>query len=182
MADRPPIPVTPVPVTIDGPDFADLLAWPFVDPFVGRLLRTDVPRRVQFYDCRLWVYRDPDGVPVGFGTLDVCHDYSQHTGGRPHPYIPLLATNPTVKSRGYGTSIVRHLIAEAALLASREGCHDHIYLDVYTTSTKAIELYTANGFVPVGEPQTDPAEGESPYLIMARRVAVALVPTVPPTG
>lgn len=173
MSDRPVIPLTPVPVRLDDPAFAAITSWPFADPFVSRLLQTDIPRRVQFFDCRVWVYHDPDGVPVGFGTLDVGTDWAEFTGGRPHPYIPLLAVNPTIRSRGYGAGIVRHLADEAGLLVWRSsGCHDELFLDVYTTSDRAIRLYTEAGFRPVTDaPRVDPAEGGKEYIVMARRVA-----------
>src|SRR5271170_1987344 len=94
-------------------------------------------------------YRDPEGSLVGFGTLDMSGECCEYTGGKLHPYIPLLAINPTIKSRGYGTSIVRHLIDEAALLVLRGVCHDVLFLDVYTTSEKAIRVYTECGFTTV---------------------------------
>lgn len=167
MSDRAPIPLVPALVPLDSRAFAEIGGWPFADPFVSRLLRTDIPRRV-------WTYFDPAGQPVGFGTLDVCDDWREFTGGRPHPYIPLLATNPTVKSLGYGTTILRHLVEEAALLASRPGCHDELILDVYTTSEKAIKLYTDGGFrCVIDGPRADPAEGGKEYIVMARRVSVA---------
>src|SRR5262249_8241133 len=120
-------------------------------------------------------YRDPEGRLVGFATLDVCDDYRTYTGGHVHPYIPLLAVNPTIKSLGYGTTIVRHLIDEAALLACRPaGCHDVLFLDVYTTSVKAVEVYIACGFEQVRpEPIQDPQEGGKPYIVMTRRVSIA---------
>lgn len=175
MSDRTPIPLTPFPITLDSPEFAAISDWPFADPFVARLLRDDIPQRVRFSDGRIWVYRDPGNQVVGFGTIDVCRDYEAYTSGRPHPYIPLLAVNPTIKSQGYGTTIVRHLIGEAALLACRPGgCHDVLFLDVYTTSTKAIEVYTACGFVSLTDtPIPDPNEGSKEYIVMAKRVSIA---------
>lgn len=113
-------------------------------------------------------------MPVGFGTLDVCHVWDVFTDGQSHPYIPLLATNPGVKSLGYGTTVLQHLIAEAAETVRRTGCHDVLYLDVYTTSDKAIKLYTDNGFRPVVDtPFADEADAGKLYLIMRRRVSVA---------
>src|SRR5205807_2731902 len=112
---------------------------------VSRILRDDMPQRIQFSEGRIWSYRDPEGRLVGFGTLDVSNHYSELTAGQTHPYIPLLAVNPTIKSLGYGTTIVRHLIAEAALMAIRGTCCDLLMLDVYTTSVKAIEVYTECG-------------------------------------
>lgn len=177
MPDHTPIPLTPVPIDLDSPEFEAISGWPFADSFVTRLLQYDVPQRVRFGNCRLWIYRDPDGRFVGFGTLDVCDDYREYTDDQAHPYIPLIAVNPTIKSLGYGTTIVRHLIDEAALLACRPGtCHDVLFLDVYTTSAKAIEVYTSCGFVPVTpEPVPDVLEGGKPYLVMARRVTIAPV-------
>jgi ribosomal protein S18 acetylase RimI-like enzyme len=175
MPDRTPIPLTSVPIALDSKEFDTIANWPFLDPFVSRLLRTDIPQRVQFGNCRIWIYRDPDGQTVGFGTLDVCEDYGHFTSGQFHPYIPLLAVNPTIKSLGYGTMIVRHLTDEAALLAFRpNGCHDVLYLDVYTTSEKAIGLYTSAGFVQITpEPLVDAHEGGKLYIVMAKRVVIA---------
>ncbi|HMC90483.1 MAG TPA: GNAT family N-acetyltransferase, partial [Gemmataceae bacterium] len=146
---------------LGNPEFAAILGWPFADAFVGRLLRDDVPQRVWFGNCRIWKYSDPSGAFVGFGTLDVCEDYSQYTEGRPHPYIPLLAVNPTIKSLGYGTSIVKHLIAEAALLACGPNrSHDVLFLDVYTSSKQAIKVYAQCDFQQISpEPIPDPQEG-----------------------
>ena len=175
MSDRTTIPLTPVPIHLDSPEFGEISGWPFEDPFVGRLLREDIPQRVQFNNGLVWVYRDPDNRLVGFGTIDVCDDYREYTAGRPHPYIPLLAVNPSIESRGYGTSIVRHLIGEAALLACRRrGSHDVLFLDVYTTSVKAIALYDRAGFTRlVQEPIPDPSEQGKAYIIMGKRVSVA---------
>ena len=83
--------------------------------------------------------------------------------------------NPTIKSLGYGTTFVRHLIDEAALLAFRaDGCHDVLYLDVCLTSEKAIHFYTVAGFVPITpEPIADTQEDGKPYIVMAKRVKIA---------
>jgi GNAT superfamily N-acetyltransferase len=174
MSEPMPVPLAAILIELESPEFEEICAWPFADRFVGRLLRNDIPQRVQFNSCRIWAYRDPDGLFVGFGTLDVCSDYAQYTAGRPHPYVPLLAVNPTIKSRGFGTSIVWHLIGEAASLSRSPGaCHDVLFLDVYTTSVKAIELYKKCGFVSLtDEPVADPlAEGGETYIVMALRVS-----------
>ena len=174
MAHGPPIPLTAVLIGLESNEFQAISGWPFADPFVKRLLQEDIPQRVQFGNCSIWTYRDPDGSLVGFGTLDVCGDCRDFTGGKLHPYIPLLAINPTIKSRGYGTSIVRHLIDEAALLASRGLCHDVLFLDVYTTNEKAIRVYTDCGFATVcPEPIPDPQEGGKTYIVMAKRISIA---------
>jgi GNAT superfamily N-acetyltransferase len=175
MSERPPIPLTPQLVAPGDDLFKAIAGWPFTDPFVSRLLRSDVPQRAVFGNCRVWAYREPGGTLVGFGTLDVCDDYGSFTSGRAHPYIPLLAVNPTIKSRGYGTGILWHLIDEAALLACRpSACCDLLFLDVYTTSEKAIQLYTDAGFGNLTpEPVADPLESGKTYLVMAKRVSVA---------
>jgi ribosomal protein S18 acetylase RimI-like enzyme len=174
MCDTTPIPLKPILIDLESPEFAAIAGWPFVDPFVGRLLRDDIPQRVRFNNCRIWIYRDPSDRLVGFGTLDVCNDYYGFTGGVSHPYIPLLAVNPTIKSLGYGTSIVRHLIGEAALLAYRGSCHDLLFLDVYTTSKRAIDLYDRCEFVILTEvPLIDALDGNKEYFVMAKRVSIA---------
>jgi len=138
------------------------------------LLQEDIPQRVQFGNCKIWTYRDENRSLVGFGTLDVCGDFRDFLGGIPHPYIPLLAINPTIKSRGYGTSIVRHLIDEAALLALRGLCHDILFLDVYTASEKAVRVYAECGFAAISpEPILDPQEGGKTYIVMAKRISIA---------
>lgn len=143
MSNRTPIPLTAVQIRLDSREFEAISDWPYSDSFVTRLLRHDIPQRVQFGNCRIWIYRDPEGRLVGFGTLDVYDDYREYTAGQAHPYIPLLAVNPTIKSLGYGTTIVRHLTDEATLLVcGSSGCHDILFLDVYTSNVKAIEVYT----------------------------------------
>ena len=174
MAHRPPVPLTARLIELDSNEFDAISGWPFADPFVKRLLQEDIPRRVQFNHCSIWTYRDPNGSLIGFGTLDVCGECGEYTGGKLHSYIPLLAINPTIKSRGYGTGIVRHLIDEAALLALNGQCHDVLFLDVYTTSEKAIRVYTECGFATVSpEPIPDPNEGEKTYVVMAKRISRA---------
>ncbi len=173
MAHDSPIPLTPVLVGLNSPEFEAISGWPFADPFVARLLQEDIPQRVQFGNCRIWIYRDPEGRLVGFGTLDVSDECREYAEGRLHPYIPLLAINPTIKSLGYGTSIVRHLSDEAALLAFQGLCHDVLFLDVYTTSKKAIQVYEVCGFACVTpEPIPDPVEGGKTYVVMAKRVSI----------
>ena len=148
-----------------------MVTWPYADPFVSRMLQIDIPRRMKFGDCKFWVYRDPDGQSVGFGVLDLEVYY---TPAKPHSYIVLLAVNPTIKSLGYGTEIVRHLIGAATVLAADPTrCCDTLFLDVYTDNVKGINLYTACGFIPIeGESISDPLEGGKHYLVMSRSVAV----------
>jgi len=160
-------------VDLGGDDFKLIVNWPYNDSFVARVLKSDIPQRVKFGNGRIWLFKDPMGQPVGFGTFDVCEDYGHHTHGKPHPYIPLLAVNPTIKSLGYGTSIVEYLVAEAALTVKElRSCSDVLFLDVYTNNTRAIALYTRTGFQQLEGPINDPDEGAQ-YIIMGRRVSVA---------
>jgi ribosomal protein S18 acetylase RimI-like enzyme len=176
-----PISLTPVRTAPGKPEFQAILTWPFAEqPFyegqVKRLLQKDIPHRVMYGFCLVWVYRDPDGNVVGFGTLDVCKDYERFTGGKYHAYIPLLAVNPEFQKRGHGRSIVQHLIAEAVLIAqSPAGFSDLLFLDVYTANQGAISLYEKCGFVTLNPdaPILDPQENNAPYVIMAQKVAVA---------
>ena len=175
MAHGTPIPLTPVLIGLESREFEAVSGWPFADPFVSRLLRNDIPQRIQFGKCRIWIYRDPRERLVGFGTLDVCGECGEYTGEQEHPYIPLLAVNPTIVSQGYGTSIVRHLIDEAALLALQGLCHDVLFLDVYTSSVKAISVYTACGFADITpQPIPDAKEGWKTYIVVAKRVSTII--------
>lgn len=174
MSQRIPVPLTPIQVGVGSGEFQAISGWPYADSFVARLLHEDIPQRVQFGNCRIWVYRDPDERFVGFGALDVCGDCREFTGGRDHPYIPLLAVNPTIKSKGYGSSNIHHLVDEAALLAMQGLCHDILFLDVYVSNVKAISVYTACGFVHITPyPIPDPQEGGQAYTVMARSVAIS---------
>ena len=173
MSDnRQPIRLTARTIQINSPEFATIARWPFTDGFVQRLLRDDIPIRTLFGNCRVFLYQDPNGQPVGFGTLDVCADYSSMVDDAVHPYIPLLGVNPTIKSLGYGTSIVRHLISEAAILSHSSNCADFLFLDVYTTSTKAKALYERAEFRYMAGEFLDDVENK-PYIVMARRVSKA---------
>ena len=118
MPELAPVPLTPCPIELDSLVFQAICDWPFDDPYVGRLLRNDIPRPERLNCCWIWVYCDPAGRLAGFGTLDVCDDCSEFTEGRSHLYIPLLAKNPTIKSLGYGASIVRHLVDEATVIGT----------------------------------------------------------------
>jgi len=175
MADRTPIPLTPFSVELGTPEFSEICGWHFDDPYIGRLLRDDIPQRMLFGKGQTWVYRDPEKRLVGFGTIDVCDEYGPFTGGCLHPYIPLLAVNPGSRGHGHGTSIVRHLIGEAAILARlQSGVHDVLFLDVYVANERAIRLYRKCGFETItAESIPDPLENGAPYIIMAMRVSVA---------
>ncbi len=174
MFDHIRIPLTPVPVELDAAEFKEICGWSFADPFVGRLLRDDIPQRMLFGNGRTWVYRNPESQMVGFGTIDVCEDCADFTAGKPHTYIPLLAVNPMAQRCGHGTSIVHHLIGEAAILVRHKACsHDVLFLDVYAANAAAIKVYETCGFQTITvEPILDPDEGGSPYIIMAKRVSV----------
>jgi ribosomal protein S18 acetylase RimI-like enzyme len=174
MSDVTPIDLLAVPIGPEAPEFAEICQWPFEDDYVGRVLRDDVRRRVHRGACRIWGYYNPDRQLVGFGTIDVCGDYSDFTDGRLHPYIPLLAVNPATQGKGYGNYIVRHLIDLAAILAiGQDRFYDALFLDVYKDNERAIGLYKKLGFQIVeDEPRLDPDENGRPYFIMARQVSV----------
>lgn len=177
MSDRTPILLKPKRIDLDSPEFEEIRGWSFPDDisYVGRRLRDDIPQRVSRGPCRLWIYLDPTGENVGFGTLDVRDYYSIYTDGQLHLYIPLLAKNPAIEKKGYGRPIVKHLIGEAALIASeREDLADRLFLDVYADNDKVIELYKEFGFAVLeDEPTPDPDENDRPYFIMAAGITVA---------
>ncbi len=174
-------PLTPVRTAPSEADYQSLLSWPFADePFyqgqVKRLLQNDIPFRVMYSSGIVWVYRDPEGNVVGFGTFDVCKDYEQFTGGKYHSYIPLLAVHPAFQKRGHGRSIVEHLIAEAMLIAqSPADFSDLLFLDVYTANQAAVSLYAKCGFVTLNPdtPIIDPQEHNEPYIVMAKKTVAS---------
>jgi ribosomal protein S18 acetylase RimI-like enzyme len=178
-----PIPLTAMRTDPSKPEFKALLDWPFAAPpfyegQVKRLLQNDIPDRVRYQACQVWVYRNPAGDAVGFGALAVCKekDYEQFTGGKYHSYIPLLAVHPAYQRRGHGRVIVDHLIAEAVLLAqSPVDISNLLFLDVYTANKGAVSLYEKCGFVTLNPdvPIPDPQENNEAYFLMARSVAVA---------
>jgi ribosomal protein S18 acetylase RimI-like enzyme len=147
MSNHTPIILTPVRIAPGDAEFQSIQSWPFADqPFyegqVNRLLQQDIPQRAVFGLCAIWSYRDTAGNAVGFGTLEVCREYEQFTGGKLHSYIPLLAVNPAYQRLGHGRRIVEHLIAEAALIAQSPGnVADLLFLDVYAANQAAIALY-----------------------------------------
>lgn len=113
-------PLHPSPIYPGHPDYDALLAWPFpTTPFyaaqVLNVLRNDIPQRMLFETCIVWLYRDGGGNAVGFGTLAVTQEYPQFTNGLRHVYIPVLGVHPDFGGKGYGESIVNHLFSEAVL-------------------------------------------------------------------
>jgi ribosomal protein S18 acetylase RimI-like enzyme len=189
MATYPPTQLDPRPVTLESPEFAAIKSWPFPDePFyvrqIRRLLDTDVAQLVQSRNCTIWAYRDPAASSelVGFGTFCIADFHSGFTDGRPHTYIPVLAANPGVQSRGYGQAIVEHLVEVATVIVRRWPpglISDKLFLDVYIANERACKLYSEKcGFVTLNpdNPIPDPAENEEPYVVMARSVAVSPAP------
>ena len=170
MSDHPVIPLRAEIVDFVSPEYEQVAAWPFEDRFVSRLLSEDIPQRMQYSNCRLWRYLNPNSDNVGFGTLEVSRYYSEYTSGLPHLYIPLLALNPNAGRYGYGTSIVKHLIREAAkIMTGIPLCYPLVFLDVYTDSLDAIRLYDKCGFLRLVETAIldEQAEGK-PYYIMTK--------------
>jgi ribosomal protein S18 acetylase RimI-like enzyme len=107
----------------------------------------------------------------------LCKEYSAFTSQAYHSYIPLLAVNPAFRRVGHGSTIVQHLIAEAATVTAVNPTvvSDLLLLDVYLANSDAIRLYEKCGFVvlnPVA-PIPDPQENNEAYAIMARKVSIA---------
>jgi len=125
-------------VEMDSEEFRTILNWQFSDDYILRLLSHNIPQRVSFSDCQIWIYQNEQDQLVGFGTLDVCDEYWRFTSGRLHTYIPLLAVDRRFQGRGYGVAIVTHLATEAAAVARKLGCADALYLDVYEDNLPAI--------------------------------------------
>lgn len=172
MHNRPLPQLAHSPIRPTDPEFTEIAGWPYADPFIGRLLRDDIPQRTQYHDCCLWVFRSQSQELVGFGTLMVSDEWSQLTSDRLHPYIPLLATHPDQQGRGFGSAILRHLVVEAARMAAGgQRCCDTLVLDAYTDSLAAIALYKKCGFEQIAGPFADSAEGGKLYIVMARRVS-----------
>lgn len=173
MPQHVPIPLKASPIDLSHPDFKTICEWSYEDEFVGRLLRKDIPTRVMYGSGQIWVFRDPDKILVGFGTLDICPLYADVAGGV-HPYIPLLAVNPGIKSKGYGNTILNYLISAAAIACKHHGCCDWLFLDVYTTSDRAIALYERNEFDFLGaDPESDEEADGKPYWVMAKQISKA---------
>jgi ribosomal protein S18 acetylase RimI-like enzyme len=105
---------------------------------------------------------------LGAGGSDSKGDLSED--GAQDIFIPLLGVNPTIKSLGYGTAIMGHLMSEAAVLCRTSGCSDTVFLEVYTTSARAISLYSRCGFQQVTGEIFNEAEGRH-YFVMAKRVS-----------
>jgi ribosomal protein S18 acetylase RimI-like enzyme len=167
--------MTPELISVQSESFLAMCRWPFADSYVTRLLIEDIPQRVAFNSCRVWIYRDAQQLPVGFGTLDLCDDCAQFNNGQTHLYIPLLAVNPARQGQGFGTGIVQHLIEEATVFASQNPRFlDYLFLDVYNENAAAIGLYSKLGFQSItANPLSDPLENDKPYRIMARSIRIA---------
>jgi len=79
MQDQTPVELVPCPIDCASSEFKEICGWPFDDGYVGRLLRHDIPQRGQFGQGRIWVYRDPNKLLVGFGSIDICDDCGEFT-------------------------------------------------------------------------------------------------------
>ena len=103
-------------------------------------------------------------------------DCGEFTSDQLHTYISILGVNASMQGRGFGRAIVRHLIAEAAILAlTVSGCHDVLFLDVYADNQKAIHLDEACGFRRLtSESIPDSREDGRPYIIMGTRVSTKI--------
>jgi ribosomal protein S18 acetylase RimI-like enzyme len=168
------IPLVPISIELNGPIFNAIASWSFEDEFVCRILTEDIPQRMKYQDGRIWAYRDPENTVVGFGTLSVCNDYREFTGGKYHMYIPLLAVHPDKRGLGHGKTIVDHLVGEAACLVAsvRAGImHSAVFLDVYEDSAAAIGLYKSRGFQQLGGTAFVDPLNDKGFYVMAKRVS-----------
>jgi ribosomal protein S18 acetylase RimI-like enzyme len=194
MAERSAIPLSAHRVDLLSNEFNLIVNWPFADLYVHRLLKQDISQRVRFGNCRIWMFKDPDGQPVGTGTLDICDEYKQFSARPLHLYIPLLAVNPIIRSLGYGTSIMNFLTSEAALIKRDVELHnsslgsldkrnssgtpllyDVLFLDVYASNLKAIALYEKIGFTRVTEDLFDDPIENMKYYVMSGHLPIAPV-------
>lgn len=147
-------------------------SWGFADEYVKRLLLTDILDRQRGNQIRMWVFQNERGQTVGFGTLDLCADWSYLCDGKRHPYVPLLAVHPGFQRRGIGSKIVNHLINEATLaLVDQPSLHRSLLLDVYSDNVGGIGLYQKSGFQFIGNPHIDPQENNKEFRIMATQLA-----------
>jgi ribosomal protein S18 acetylase RimI-like enzyme len=172
-----PVPIFPVPAVVQG-IIQQICSWPFEDSYIPRLLKTDIPQRMQRGKAGFWLYTDgsdPKKEVIGFGTIDVCLDYKYVTGNRYHPHIPLLACRPDMRGKGVGTSIVKHLIGEAVLRSAWPGlnCYPVVFLEVYTDNVGGIRTYQKTGFKNLSDDPTYDAEEKKSYFVMARSLSIA---------
>ena len=162
----------------------ELSEWPYAsEPFyvaqVQRSLLSDIPQLLQQRVCVTWGYDDAD-LPtaermVGFGVIHISSNYFEVADRKMHFYIPLLSVKPKIASKGYGGSIVAHLIREAEQGVQRANRHqpqlsEYLFLDVYVENERAIECYQKQGFEIINNqsPLLDELENNSPYFVMAR--------------
>src|SRR5438309_9947 len=94
----------PVQIFPGDPHFQALLntsfgSETFYEAQISRLLKDDISFRVMFSSGQIWIYQDEQRATVGFGTLDVCAEYSRFTEGAAHSYLPLLAVLPSYRGK-----------------------------------------------------------------------------------
>lgn len=192
----PPRRLTPFPLRLNSDEFREIQGWVYpTEPFyidqVRRAIRSDIPQLVTLHGCALWGYRDPDagGDLVAFGTLQITDLYANEADKKEHCYIPLLSARPGAK--GYGTPIMDHLVAEAAILIRqhRGTLSDQLFLDVYVANKTASDRYVIAGFTILNPKSPIPDENErnEPYYVMAKNLALssatlpAMMPNAPPS-
>lgn len=170
------------PVALPSVEFDEIQNWPFSEDFfyirqVRKILLRDLPQLVRFGLCTVWRYIDPSEgkSTIGFGTISLSNVHSRYTNGLSHPYIPVLSVKPGSEGKGYGQSIVDHLVAEAVIMCRNQGekIAETLFLDVYAANQPAHRLYEKKcGFVTLNphSPVPDPEENNEPYFIMSRRL------------
>jgi ribosomal protein S18 acetylase RimI-like enzyme len=184
MANESSAPAALVPRRLSLRQVEELAEWPYDEqPFyidqVHRSLRNDVPQLMTQRVCVTWGYDDPT-LPsgdqlVGFGVIHMSTNYFEVADRKQHVYIPLLSVKPKIESKGYGGSIVSHLILEAEKTVRHENKHEQkvseqLFLDVYAKNERAIARYKKSGFRIINEanPLYDEREENAPYFVMAR--------------
>jgi ribosomal protein S18 acetylase RimI-like enzyme len=173
MTERTLIQLLPKLIATRSDEFQAVCSWKYsdADSYVCRLLTQNIPHREKFGYLQIWAYYNPEQLMVGFGTLDFCFEYRQLSSNQLHPYIPLIAVNPDFMRNGHGSSIIKHLTTEAVLMAKAYSfLFPALFLDVYTSNEKAIQLYTKAKFETITEPMADPDEEAKPYVFMSKRI------------
>ncbi len=179
-------PVKLVPERLSLREVEEIADWPYAtEPFyidqVKRSLSSDIPLLMIQGICVTWGYHDVSlnfsDKLIGVGVLQMSSGYFEVTDRKQHCYIPLLGIRPDIVSKGYGGSIVSHLVQQAEKTVRQENrselkVYEHLFLDVYTENEKAIHCYQREGFRIINEsdPFLDEDENNAPYYVMTKEL------------
>src|SRR5437868_2361023 len=111
-------------VILQSVEHQQIQSWKYPDkPFYVAQMRQfilkDIPQLTRLAESALFAYVDPADsldLVVGFGILRFDRSYSDIVDEvicPEHLYIPALSVNPEIKSKGYGTAIVKDLVQKA---------------------------------------------------------------------